>query len=269
MRFLRHSAFLFNGLLPLACFTQGTPGDGGGGGTPPVQPPANPAGTPPAVNPPQPRNEGGQFDTDPTWLPGRIKQAKENAEKEVLASLGVKDVEAAKKLLDEGKKAADAQKTELQRKDDEITSLKPAVAERDQYRDALTTRANAELATLPEAAQASIKLMLGDKPDPIKVLNAVDMARAMVPASAPPAGQQGQGQPGAAPSAPLQGQAKPPVPPAANTSGAQGGPPSADGSPPDHHAAWQAMQAKNPMAAAHYFLAHEAEIVAAQQAKTK
>ncbi len=280
--FRRLSPFVFNGLLLASCFTQGLPGDnagGGGGQTPPAggAGAGNGAGAAsgsaavPGVGP-EGRMANGQF--EPDWFNGRIKQAKENAERELLERLGVPDAAAAAKLLDEGKKAADAQKTELQRKDDKIKELEPHKAQAETYRNALSTRAETELKTLPEAAQVSIKALLGDSPDPIKVLAAVDMARAMAPAAAAGAGQgqganaggqQGQGQPGQAAS----GQGKPPAQPAANTTGALGGPPSANGSPPDHLATWTDMQSKNPFAAAQYFLQNQQAIVQAQQAKNK
>lgn len=276
--FRRISPFFFTGLSLLICNTQGLPGDGGGGGgspTPPANapPPPNGGGEPSgAPAPPQPRTEHGRFDSDPAWLPGRIKQAKESAQRELLQTLGVTDPEQAKKLLEEGKKSADAQKTELERRDERIKALEPAVAERDQYRAALEKRAEAELGTLPAAAQEKIKAMFGDKPDPLKVLEAVDLARTMgattTPAAGAPAqGQQGQGQPGQPAGAPAQG--RPPAAPPASTTGTPGGPPSATGSPPDHLAIWQDLKTKNPMVAGQYLLAHQQEIVEAQQAKNK
>ncbi len=270
--FRKMSPFLFSGLLPALCSIQGLPGaDVGGGGTPPA-PPAG--GTPAAAGAPapDPKTNSGQF--DPNWLNDRLTQAKRNAEADLLKDLGVSDKDAAKKLLADGKTAADAQKTELQRKDDEIKALQPHKAQADTYRTALQLRADTELKTLPEAAQTRIKSLVGEGADPLKVLEAVDLARAMAPAAGAPAGtnaggQQGQGQPGQG-SAPGQGQPQPPVVPAgANTTGALGGPPSAGGSPPDHLAIWTDMQGKNPMAAAQYFLANQQAIVSAQQAKNK
>lgn len=279
MRF-RNNPFLFTGLLPLLCSTQGLPGDGAsGGGTPPAAPPAGAAAdtqqpqTPPAGDNAG-RDDKGQF--QPAWLNERVAQAKRNAEAEVLKRLGVSDVDAAAKAIAKAKELEDASKSELQRKDDRIKALEPHEQQAKSYRDALDKRAQVELARLPPAAQERIKAIAGD--DPIKVLESVDLALAMsgqqgtTQQGTPAAGQQGQPPPGQ--SAPAQGsstqqQGKPPVPPAANTSGALGGPPSANGSPPDHLAIWKDMQTKNPMAAAHYFIAHQDVIVAAQQQQHK
>jgi hypothetical protein len=255
----RRSAFNVSSLLPaLLCSAQGLPGEGGGG-TPPT-PPAS--GTAPAG---ESAGNAGQF--KPEWLNERIAQAKTNAAAEARASLlkelGVPDAAAAAKLLEDGKKAADAQLTELQRRDARIKELEPATAQAAALRDALAKRVGVELATLPEAAQASIKALAGD--DPIKVLEAIDLAKAMAgaPTATPPSGA-----PQPAPAAPAQG-TKPPVAPAANTTAAAGGPPSAAGSPPDHLAVWQGYLDKgNPMAAAQYFAGHEQEIVAAKLQKS-
>lgn len=288
MKFRRLSPFTFLGLLPLDCFTQGLPGTdgggggagGGGGGAPPAQggtpaaggtaagQPANggAGGTTPAPNP-------GQF--EPGWLNERIGQAKTSARTDLLKELGVPDVDAAKKLLEDGKKAVDANKTELQRKDDRIRELEPVKAQADTYREALGKRASAELGRLPQQAQDKIKAMFGDNPDPIKVLEAIDLANAMATGTQGSAGgQHGQGQP--AGGAPQQGatppngvQGTPPAAPPANTTASAGGPPSATGSPPDHYAIWMEMREKNPMAAAQYLIANQAAIVAASQAKNK
>lgn len=294
---MRHlNPFFFAGLLPLLCSTQG--GDPGqfqpaGGGTPPA-PAATPTagGAPPAANAPpaggaggtpgqgqpppaggdQGRNDAGQF--QPAWLNDRIKQARESERRELLSTLGVTDPEAAKKLLEEGKKAVDATKSELQRKDEENKTLKAQADKATEYEKGLKTRADAAMAKLSPEAQAKVTAVAGA--DPLKVLDTIDLLTTLGPPPAAgaqaggtpgttPNGQQGQGQP--APAAP--GQGKPPVQPAASTTAALGGPPSANGSPPDHLAIWQDMVSKNPLAASHYYLANQRAIVEAQQQKNK
>lgn len=206
----------------------------------------------------------GQF--EPGWLNDRIAQAKRAAQQELLQQLGITDPEEAKKVVTEGKKALDASKTDLERKDDEIKALRTVAGEAKTLREKLTARAEAELAALPEAARDRVKALAGD--DPVKLLDAIDLARAMAGGSQQQTQQTNttgqQGASSAPAGAPAQG-GKPPVPPAANTTGAAGGPPSAPGSPTDHLAVWRDMQGKNPLAAAHYYLANQAAIVEQQQ----
>lgn len=242
-------------LVHMNTATDGTgEGQGGGGGAPP------PAGTgqqaPPAGAAPPAGGDGkgsGQF--EPGWLNERIAQAKRAAEADLLKRLGTTDPEAAAKAIAKAKELEDAQKSELQRKDEELKAATQAATQAKTYQDALTRRVQADLAQLPEAAQEKVKALAGD--DPIKLMDAIDLVRAV--GATAPAGQQA---PAGAP------QQRPPVPPAANTTNAAGGPPSAPGSATDHLAVWRDMQGKNPMAAAHYFLAHQADIVAAQQKQT-
>lgn len=241
----------------------GAPGQPGG--APPVGTPAPPAGAAPPAGGTPPKEAGnGQF--EPGWLNDRIAQAKRSAETELLKKLGVDDPEAAAKILAEGKKAIDANKTELEKKDEQIKSLEKTAKKADGYQKKLSERAQAELSQLPAAAQEKIKALVGDDADPIKLLETIDLAKAMgggapqQPAGAPSGAPQ-PGQPQGTPA----GQGKPPVPAPANTSGAAGGPPSAPGSPTDHLAVYRDMQSKNPMAAAHYMLANQQAIVEAMQ----
>lgn len=252
-------------------------GDGSGEGGAPAggAPPANGApagGSSSQQQPPKGGESGdgkggdgkgnpGQF--EPGWLNDRIAQAKRAAQQELLQQLGIQDPEEAKKVVTEGKKALDASKTDLERKDDEIKALRAVAGEAKTLREKLTARADAELAALPEAARERVKALAGD--DPVKLLDAIDLARAMSGGSQQQQSTTGQQGASSAPAgAPAQG-GKPPVPPAANTTGAAGGPPSAPGSPTDHLAVWRDMQGKNPLAAAHYYLANQAAIVEQQQ----
>jgi len=273
------SPFMFSGILPLLCYAQGLPGGFGAGGEPPVNgggqaPPAAPASsggaTPPAAAAPPAdpaKPNPGQF--EPGWLNDRVEQAKRAERTELLKQLGVTDVEAAKAMLEEGKKAKDATKSEVQRLQEQIDALTPTKAQAENYQKQLDTIATTELKKLPPAAQERIKALVGEKPDPIKLLDAIGLANAMTEApGGTPAGQQGQQAPGQTPGAPGQGTtppAPPPMAPPANTTGALGGPPSAPRTPTDHFAHWQWLQEKQPMRAAAYYLEHQNEIVAKQQ----
>ena len=277
--FRRISPFMFTGLSLLTCFTQGLPGEGGGGGggTPPA---GAPAGAPPAgAAPPaggQQTPPAGELPPvgEPGWVKERVKQAKDSQLRETIQALGITDIEAGKKLLEDGKKAADAQKTEIQRKDDEIKALTPHKDTADRYGKYLQEQATEVLSKLTPEQQTTVKGLAGE--DPIKVLQAAKLLG--VAPSAAVAGAPQTGAPAGAPNgalppgqAGIPGQGTPPtaLPGAApaNTTGAHGGPPSATQSPVNHLAVWEDMKAKNPFAAGQYLLEHQAAIVEARQAK--
>lgn len=242
----RLAPFLLLG-MPLTRHQPEPAPDPGGEGAPkgaPATPPA--AGTPPTAAPP------GQFQEG--WLNDRLAQAKRSAEADLLKSLGFSDAEAAKKAVAKSKELEDAAKTDAQRKDDELKAANAKAGDADTYRTLLAARAETELKTLPEAAQVSIKLLAGD--DPVKLLNAIDIARTMAAPTAP----------AAVTTTPVV-VAKPPLTPAANTVGTAGGPASAPGSPVDHLAAWEDLKVKNPYAAAQYLMAHERAITDARTLK--
>lgn len=224
------------------------PGGEGGKGAPPPPPPAKVEGAPP------PAKDGNSGQFSPDWLNDRLAQAKRSAETDLLKSLGYTDAAAAKKAGDDLKKLQDASKTESERKDEELKTANAKAKEADAYKTLLAGRAEQELLTLPDAARASIKALAGD--DPVKLLNAIDLAKAM--ATPPPA----------AGTPPVPG-AKAPVPPPANTSNAGGNPDGATTSPVNHLAVWRDYKAKNPFAAAQYMLMHQQAIVAGLEAESK
>lgn len=227
--------FLALGMPITRHFPDPVPDPGGEGG---AKPP--PVGTPPAPPAPPPAPPSGNVG-DPGWLNERVAQAKRAEREAVLKEMGVSDPEAAKKAIAKAKELEDASKSELERKDAELKTANVKASERDAYHIALTKRADSELASFTAEQQTKIKAIAGD--DPVKILEAADLARAMGGAPVPVAA------PGAIPPAPT----KPPLPPAANTTGAAGGsPPSAPTSPTDHKAVWEGLKAKDPMAAASY-----------------
>lgn len=241
-----------------------------GAGTAPAAPAAAPAAqAAPAIDSsPQPPNGAGGADqgSQHAWFNDRIAQAKRSAQAELLKELGITDPAAAREMLQAGQRAIDAGKTELQRKDDEVNALRAVATQAQTYQEAIAKRAAAELQRLPEAARERVKAIAGD--DPLKLLETIDLALTMGTSSSAPAAAAA---PATAPAAAVAGteQARAPVPPAASTSAAAGGPPSATGSPPDHLVVWRDMQSRNPLAAAHYYLAHQREIVTLQQTKTE
>ncbi len=175
------------------------------------------------------------------WLKPRLEQAKRSAETALLATLGVKDAAEANALLEKARAAEEAQKSELQRKDERIKALETTAAKVTEYEQTIKGRAEFELSQLTDAQRASVTTLAGA--DMAKTLTTIDALKptwvvppAPVVATPPPA------------------VVTPPVTSAP--------PPNAPGgvnvSPPDHRARYKEIKASgNAVAASQYLKAYE------------
>ncbi len=204
--------------------------------TPPVAPVPAPVVVPTPAPAPAPAAEPPAV--DPNWFKPRLDQAKRAAETALLATLGVKDTAEATALLEAARAAKEAQKTELERKDEKIKSLESASARLAEYEQTIKARAEFELAQLTDSQRASVTALAGA--DMAKTLSTIDVLKptwvvAPAPAVATP--------PAAAVVVPPVNSAPPPNAPGGNVSG----------SPPDHKAVFKSLKdSGNGVAAAAY-----------------
>lgn len=159
-------------------------------------------------------------------------------EKAALKALGVKTAEEAKALLDQGKAAVDAQKTELQKATERAVAAEARATKADVIEKTLARTAARELAAMPEAVQRAVKERAGE--DPHAQLEQIEFLRSsgLLPGAAP-----GVGRP-------------------ATTAAPAGPRPLAPGSPATAYDTWQALKATSPTAGAHYYQNNRAAIVA-------
>lgn len=184
--------------------------------TPPVEPPA----------------------VDPNWFKPRLDQAKRAAETALLATLGVKDTAEATALLEAARAAKEAQKTELERKDEKIKTLESASARFAEYEQTIKARAEFELAQLTDSQRASVTALAGA--DMAKTLSTIDVLK---PTWVAPPAPVVATPPAAAVVVPPVNSAPPPNAPGGNV----------PGSPPDHKAVFKSLKdSGNGVAAAAY-----------------
>ena len=148
---------------------------------------ATPAGAGESPAPSNVTNERPRVQADalpPEALAQRLDAARKTAEREQLRALGVDSLDAVKAALDELTKLREASKTAEQRQADELAALRAKAAQADTYAAVLAARAAAELGSLPEAARAQIVASAGQ--DPAAQLRAIETARAVAAALAPP-----------------------------------------------------------------------------------
>ncbi len=172
------------------------------------------------------------------WLKPRLEQAKRSAETALLSTLGVKDAAEATALLAAARAAEDAQKTELQRKDEKIKSLEATAAKVMEYEQTIKGRAEFELSQLTDAQRASVTKLAGT--DMAKTLSTIDALKpTWVAAPAPVVATP----PAAVVVPPPVNSAPPPNAPGGNVAG----------SPPDHKAVYKSLKdSGNGVAAAAY-----------------
>jgi hypothetical protein len=195
--------------------------------TPPAAPVAAPVATPtPVVAPAPVQPAAAAPPVAPTSDPGWLKAR-----------------------LDSAKASGDREATA--RYQAELDVLRATKTRADQLEAAVTSRATREMGTLNTAQQAAVKAIAGD--DPARQLQTID---ALAPTWA------------AAPAAPVTPRATPPAPPIpapANSGPANPAPPAPNPNPQSNVlATYQELEQRNPMLAANYYLAHRAEITAAQ-----
>lgn len=217
-----------------------------------------PVAAPPAELPPVPAGAEN-------WLKPRLQQAESSGatkkEKELLASLGVKDPAEAKALLDKARAADEANKTEIQRAKDEAASFKTKAARADELEVAVKAQSDEQLASLTDAQRATVADVIGD--DPATILKKLPKLKASWAVPTAPATA---GAPAAPAATPAPAAAPVPIPAPATTSP----PPNAPGgasttTPPDHKAEYARLKASNPHAAALYLQQHADKIYPRQQ----
>ena len=192
----------------------------------PVLAPA-PAPAAPAVAPPS---------ADPEWLNGRIAQAKQSAQAELLKSLGVQNVDDVKAAIASANAKAEAEKTAETR-----------AAELKSRLDAETARAGEQGKVIAEFAGRQMGVLTAEQKSAVMAIAGDDAgAQLRAIAALQPTW--------AAPTAVV-------TPPAVDTAPGHTAPSATNpGSPPNHRAAYEAAQKTNPFAAAEYGLRHQDEV---------
>lgn len=211
----------------------------------PATPPAPPA--PPAAVQPAPG--------DPAWLNPRLAQAKTNAEIDLAKSLGFSSVDEMKAAATNGKKAADAAKTDATRVAELTTSLATANTTIATQRAVFVVQAAKEMATLTPEQQNVIKGIAGE--DAEQQILTIEKLR---PTWTAPA----------APAAPAT--AKTPVAAPATTTAAPPGPATTVTVPPpvaSYAAIYDDLLSKNPMKASAFYQAYGSQITAERAATRK
>ena len=181
---------------------------------------------------------------DPAWINDRIAQAKRSAEAELLKTLGVTDVEAAKVAVAAAKAADDAKKSAETRAAEAASALEAEKARSASLAAAVKAQADAAMKDLKPEQLAAVQSVAGE--DPAKQLSALAALRptwTTTVAAVPP---------------PTASTAPPRAAPPENTSAAS----------PDHASIWRSLRESNPFAAAQYRKTHEAAISAAESKKT-
>lgn len=203
------------------------------GAVAPVVPPTAAPAQPPAA-PANPAN--------PDWLPERLAQAKRSGQSELLAELGVTDLEAAKTAVKAAKAAEDATKSAEQRAAEASTRLASTEAERARLHAVTSEHAGRMLGVLSPERQAAVKQIAGDNPsEQLRVIGALaaswseqDKAAAVVAptTTTTPVAPTTQAPATTAP---------PPVAPNGQTV-----------TPPNHSVVYQQLRSSNPFEAAIY-----------------
>ncbi len=213
--------------------------------TEPNQPPTAPQTAPAAPATPSVPTQP----VDPNWLNGRIAQAKQSAQSDLLKQLGVTDVETAKSAIAAANAAADAKKSADTRAAEATSALEAERAKTASLSAAVKAQADAAIKDLKPEQLAAVQAVAGD--DPAKQLTAIAALRPtwatpIVPA---PTTQQ-------APTAPT------------NTAPPRSAPTQAAAETVDHAARYGALKQDNPFAAAQYRHANERALADAEDKKT-
>ncbi len=199
----------------------------------------------PAV-PQSPTQPAPAQEQEPNWLPMRLAQAKRSAETELLKSLGVADVEAARAALTAAKKLEDEKKSEIQRLTDAAAALKPLADKAPELEKRLVKIADSALAGLTAEQRAAVESLIGD--DKTRALDVIDTLR---PTWAAAAKAQAE----------AEAEAKAKTKPAPATTTAAGAAPTGQSAGSvDHRAVYESLTKTSPYQAAQYLLAHKLEI---------
>lgn len=224
--------------------------------TSPVAPPpaaatpqAQPAQVPPqqaAPEQPKPHVPASALPDDA--LKARLDQAKATGQTELLKGLGVASVDELKAAIEAKRVAEEAKRSDAEKlalRDKELEQLRQQVATQEQVNAQLW---DAQAAALTPAQVKAVTDLAGDNPSArLRALNT------LLPtwATAQPA----------SPAAPAAAAPVPQPAPAANTSPTPAAPtPAGTITPTDHTAVWKGLKQANPVAAARYLVAHQADI---------
>lgn len=207
--------------------------------------PIVPPGTNTPVDPPSGPTTGstaGGATADPTWLPERLERARATAKAEAIAetlkTLGAESLDVAKARIAKATELEESQKSEIQRLTDKTTALETEAKRAKALDEVVAKHADTELAKLTDDQRDAVKALAGD--DKARTLTTIEALRPTWVKPATGAATITQG---------------------AQT-GATGAPPAGNGPPPtvNHKATWESLKASNPIYAAQYLEAHQAEI---------
>jgi hypothetical protein len=175
----------------------------------------------------------------------QLDERLERERMKVLRALGVETEEDAKAALADLQKRQDAEKTELQRLQEQVAALQGVTTERDALLTVVGQRAANELATLSDEQREAVQALAGD--DPHKQLHAIETLRKTW---AKPPGGNGE-----------------PVPAPATTTPTSPAPTAPTASAEDHLGEWERLQSNDPFGAAHYYLSNQAVIEQQRKAR--
>jgi hypothetical protein len=202
-----------------------TPADGASVSIDPAANPPAPAGTPAA-------KQSTSSEGEPAWLAPRLERERAK----VLKDLGVESPEDAKKAIEAARAAAEAQKSDAQKRGELESTLKAERAEKQAMAAALDAYAKSQMGALTEAQRNAVAAVAGE--DPAKQLKTIEALKPTWTGAAAPA----------APAAP---------PPVRDTATAPAAPKEgATSAPPDAKAIHDELQKSNPILAARYALAN-------------
>lgn len=187
----------------------------------------DPAGQPPAQAP----KPAPDANPDPAWLAPRLERERSK----VLKDLGVESPEEAKKAIDAARAAAEAQKSDAQKRGELESLLKAERAANQEKAAALDAYAKSQMGALTETQRNAVAAVAGE--DPAKQLKTIEALKPTWAGAAVPAA--------------------PAAPPVRDTAPAPAAP--KDGAPlppPDAKAIHEELQKSNPVLAARYALAN-------------
>jgi hypothetical protein len=172
---------------------------------------------------------------EPKWLNQRIEQAKRSATAALLKELGVNDPVALKALVERGKQAEDAGKSEIERLTEKLMQTQAQAQRAAALEEVLSAHASQELEKLSENERAFLLEVAGG--DPVKQLALVSKYRTTIAA-----------RPQQAPTQP------------ASTTAVAATPAEATSPVRNLRAEYEALKAKNPIKAAAFQLKHAKEL---------
>lgn len=183
-----------------------------------------PAATPPATDP-----------TEPAWLKGRLDRERDAGRKEALRDIGVEDPKNAKDAIAELKKRREADLSEQERLRAENAVLATKASRADVLEQVVAVKAAAEMKALSDEQRAAVSSIAGeDSGAQLKTIEALRPTWAARPAAAAAA----------------------PIAAPANTATAAPAPAPSTAPTDNVLATYEALQQRNPIAAAQYRLAH-------------